>query len=207
MSLKKILKKLHITVTSEDLTLSSNTFQQKFAPVLRQLAVDNLEGGSHPICQAFRDSIKDKLSIWLENEKTARYWASDDSARSLAQLLNFDLYIQNNNEPAYLAYESDELSAKKIVLKNIYNTHWQNMGTKEATLGDGNCLFNAFAQSIQAILIQEQLYAKWHQAIKKSITGPLLYRDRFFVTQERQIKLDEMYAKALDHELNSYGCR
>jgi hypothetical protein len=207
MSLTKILKKLDMKFSSEDLALPSNAFQQKYAPLLRRLAVDNLEKGSHPLCQAFRKNSLQALSTWLTLEKRARYWGSDDSARSLAQLLNFDLFIQNNNEPAYLAFESDKHSAKKIVLKNIYNSHWQNMLTKEATLGDGNCLFNAFAQSIQAILIQEQLYAKWHQAIKKSKAGSVRYQDRFFVTQERQIKLDEMYATALDQELNSYGCR
>ncbi|MCX7116765.1 MAG: hypothetical protein NTW94_02445 [Legionellales bacterium] len=169
--LKKVLTALPVEETL--FSLDEIQVQNKLADTLRQAAIHHLKTGQGVLAGAFRgeylatrldtDSIPaaDYVVHFLQKQAKDGEWGTYIEAGALGELLGCSVMVTPikkdgvSQEPMCL-YRAPTLAlgveAPVVQLKNYGNTHW---AVNNHTLGDGNCLYNAFAQALQTLVRPE----------------------------------------------------
>lgn len=140
---------------------SPEYIQKKLAPILRHAAIDNLRNGQGMVAKAFRgEYIASGLGNFEEflvaqGENAA--WGTYIEAASIGELLGAHVIampVKGKAQQSPIAlYSPSGDTAPVLQLFNKDNIHWYAAG--DQTLGDGNCLYNALAENLQRIVIQE----------------------------------------------------
>ena len=136
---------------------TSEEVQKTLAPKLRELTFKYLKGelrdkiSDGPEVEILRKNLNEigQMDDFLSKQSPDRAWATDLELTLLAELLNMNFAVKmtgGREEPTVLTANPNS-TKPTVVLINEHNTHWsaQINGTKQKTLGDGNCGYNAFA--------------------------------------------------------------
>ena len=136
---------------------TSEKVQKTLAPKLRELTFKYLKGelsdiiSDGPEVEILRKNLNEigQMDDFLRKQSPDRAWATDLELTLLAELLNMNFAVKmtgGREEPTVLTANPNSIKPT-VVLINEHNTHWsaQINGTKQKTLGDGNCGYNAFA--------------------------------------------------------------
>jgi len=144
------------------LALSGLALQQQTARVLRKLAIEHLQTSKTPVAEAFRAEyvaaqLGPQVNEFLKAQSKNQAWGTYIEATALAERFGVHLVvlpIKNGveQEPVSL-YRTENDNAPVIILRNKDNQHWESRNG--STLGDGNCLYNAFAQELKLISNQD----------------------------------------------------
>lgn len=133
----------------------SHTIQTKLASTLRQQAIEHLRHSNDVVARSFRgEYIKTGLGYpndFLNQQAINGAWGTYLEATALGERLGCNIVVtpvQKGIEQAPIClYRAEDKNAKTIHLYNSNNTHWY---VDNKTQGDGNCLYNACAQALQA---------------------------------------------------------
>lgn len=174
--------------------ISETDFQLILAPFLRASAIQHLREAQTVYAQTFREQYEaivaalnnheegdaSSLDTFFEQQSRAGVYGTDIEAGALAELLDVtfactlvgDNLCANKNTP-YVGYRPERVNAPIVHLYNTPGDHFfVEEGFYQSTLGDGNCLYNGFAQNLrQLVLVQSQeavnLYIEQEQIYSK----------------------------------------
>lgn len=197
----------------------NDQLQKQIAPRLRQLAVDHLAKSNLTVAKGFRAEYQNigagAYQSFLKRQAQNGAWGTDIEAAALGEALGCNVVVSSvrNGEQRkpFCLYRAGEESPS-VHLHNVNNTHWYIDG--KDTLGDGNCLYNAFTQALadHAIAAQkrENYFAKTEvkeqtrilAAIKQQMTPEDLAKS-YDAEEERISKLSAKEQKQIadDHAL------
>lgn len=190
--------------------------QIHLAPYLRELAVHQLETSTTEVPKAFRQRYSDLMTELQEAQETIEHftpsleafyqqhrrhgeYGTDVLAIALAEKfeINFACTHINNHSKRYLQlHKVPQEDAYTVHLYNQNNVHFYvRQNESGSTIGDGNCMYNGFAQVLQQIVLldlhkKEQLKATAEQ-LKKIANFHLL-----------QTSLQKQNQQAPCHSLN-----
>lgn len=126
---------------------------------LRELAIHHLRTANTPLARSFRGEYSAiaeagafSARTWnqyLDLQSKNGTWGHEIEFAALGELFNVDVVVTNHRDETWCPYRaSSDTEAKPMIhLYNQSNTHWFVPG---GTRGDGNCLYNAFAQALFA---------------------------------------------------------
>ncbi len=126
---------------------------------LRELAIHHLRTANTPLARSFRGEYSAiaeagafSARTWnqyLDLQAKNGAWGHEIEFAALGELFGVDVVVTNHRNETWCPYRaSSDTEAKPMIhLYNQSNTHWFVSG---GTRGDGNCLYNAFAQALFA---------------------------------------------------------
>lgn len=144
------------------------TTQNELAARLRAAAIRHLEYADDIVARSFRGeylaaatSNSSSYKTFLRSQGRNGQWATDIEAAALGELFGVNVVVSSEITTGKMArapqdiciYRAADRNAHTVYIHNINNRHWY---VNNNTLGDGNCLYNAFAQELQRILVQEE---------------------------------------------------
>lgn len=171
------------------LQTTENQIQTILAPFLRDVTINHMRNSElSEYAIAFRTAFLQRLEPtdlleYLTLQARNREWATEVEAGALADLLDMRVKITTVNDgvpqtPFVVGLEND--SREPLVhLYNENNTHWYLYeGQSYRTIGDGNCLYNAFAQIIWHMVRNEnQLNMQRNALVSEPLEiDPLIYK-------------------------------
>ena len=135
------------------LTSSSNELQLLAAKKLREAAINHLASSQGIMARSFRgEYLASQLGdykAFLQTQAQNNVWATYIEACALGEMFDHNvlvtLYNDGKKQSTICLYRSERSNAPTITLCNSDNTHWY---FDQNTLGDGNCLYNAFLQAL-----------------------------------------------------------
>jgi hypothetical protein len=138
------------------------SLQQTLAPMLRQKAVDHLANAQGTVAQSFRGeylaSGQGDYKRFLRTQSQPGIWATYIEAAALGEMLGCHVVVtpvkQGIEQATICLYRAADDHAPTVHLYNSNNTHWY-ANSSTPTSGDGNCLYNAFAQELKAKVAPE----------------------------------------------------
>lgn len=154
------LKQLNIQQTA--FQADEITLQKQLAPILRKKAVDYLANGNGIVAKSFRgEYLASGLGYYqqfLREQSQPGTWGTYIEAVALGELMGCHVTVTPvktgvEQDPICL-YRAQDDNAPVIHLYNSNNTHWY-VKSAAPTQGDGNCLFNAFAQALKSKVTPE----------------------------------------------------
>ncbi len=168
-------------------TYSQNRVQNELAPTLRQKAIQHLATADGVVAKGFRGeylaSGMGHYQDFLRVQSQTGTWGTYIEASALGEAMGCHVVVTPvksgvQQNPICLYRASDD-KAPTVHLYNADNAHWYvNTNTK----GDGNCLFNAFAQALQTIVKPEL------PSVSSTIVSPQFTSYKFrAVTNEAQV--------------------
>ncbi len=147
--------------------------QAKYAVELRAAAIKHLRTSSMPVATGFRGQYIHALSTCFEEflspQSKDKAWGTYIELTALAEKYNYTVLVtcKNGQQDTTVCLYRGSDNAPTLHLDNWSNTHWGVHGRRsQETLGDGNCLYNAFAQArflhneIQEIISDQPLPAE-----------------------------------------------
>lgn len=154
--------------------VSERDLQLILAPFLRELAIERLRHSDTQHCVEFRNSFprSDDSTLdmegFLQRQAQNKIWAMADEAVALAEVLGVNLvmsYCGSNAsgdhlplegwEPHY-CHRAEPLTDDSVHLYFMPDEHYFAYHNGYAkTIGDGNCLYNGFAQYLQQFVAFE----------------------------------------------------
>jgi hypothetical protein len=137
--------------------------QAQHASGLRALAIKFLRHSDHVVAKSFRGeylaSGLGSYNAFLNEQAKDKTWGTYIEATALGAALNKNVVVtpikDGTKQDPICLYRAENQNEDTIHLFNRNNTHWF---INEKTLGDGNCLYNAFAQSLQGRTKQPTLF-------------------------------------------------
>lgn len=142
---------------------NKEALQIQFAPVLRKMAIDHLRHGDGVVARGFRgesSAIKMGADDFLNSQERNGEWGTYIEATALAEILGCHLVVTTKTGTFGL-YRAEDDNAPVVQLTNFSNTHWAHKD--EHTLGNGNCLYNAFALALQDLTTEAEVKDKTQQ--------------------------------------------
>ena len=168
-------------------TKDENELQRVLAPLLRARTIQYM--GQEPSPSQYVRAGKQAYDTLAEQRVFSRsytenldyqgrrgVWATEVEAGALADLLDITLVVT----PIRLGVEQTSLSPRRaqdteapvVKIYNSNNIHWYFYENQYGgTIGDGNCLYNAFAQAIRQILLFER--TKQESNTQKELLGKI----------------------------------
>ncbi|MBN1684141.1 MAG: hypothetical protein JW855_01715 [Gammaproteobacteria bacterium] len=137
---------------------SEQNLQKTYALLLRRLGIKYLRFGQGLLARNFRGeylpkNVNESWDEFLRRQARNRAWGTYIEGAALAEMLGFNFvvtYVDPARKKHTMVIRRDENpEAKTIHLMNDSNVHWSVEGSN--TIGDGNCLYNAFAQELKRI--------------------------------------------------------
>jgi len=156
--------------------VEDNNLQKILAPFLRSLAIRHLQFGNTDLAKGFRNEYEavfanlDKreegdirsLDGFFRQQSQSYVYAKDIEAVALAEALGLTLAVTRVNEdlsaiePARSYRVEPTPNAYTVHLFNLHNNHFFiHEKTYDSTIGDGNCLYNGFAQHLRQFVLYE----------------------------------------------------
>jgi hypothetical protein len=164
-------------ITEDDFNIKyKRAFQQSLAIKLRAKAIYNLRNGTGKVATGFRTDYEKianeskqlglaaTYSDFLDGQKQNGSHGTDLEAASLGEIFACNVVVTTVNkiknrlveQRTFCIYKADERSPT-VHLYCVDNHHWYTQKNKpRATLGDGNCLYNGFAQELEKIYRTEK---------------------------------------------------
>lgn len=185
------------------------SIQRQFAPILRKAVMQHLATGDSVVARGFRGeyaAANGKLyEQFIEKQGKNGAWATDIEATVIGKLFECNIKVtqvtKGKEVATYFLYEEHK-GAPTIHLYNSNNTHWYT--AEGHTIADGNCLYNAIAQSVQRLSRAELIFKP---AAQPSVTQ-YVARKGFFgnakSTPNRTIALIENQ-KAIEKAISSHA--
>lgn len=218
----ELLKKLiAIGIEQAELELiDQEAMQRAVAIKLRKAAVNYLEAGKGPVAINFRESgawingttYQSYLSVQSNNGE----WGTSTEAAALGELLGYDVRVTETDtgRPPYSlkTVPTHHATSPTIHLYNQNNKHWHiEKDNPKKTLGDNNCLYNAFAQQlcvdvkkdatmvasaapVKADVLQVDLVKIEEKMTDEEVRNEL----KLMANQKTQIEFDEKFARKLE---------
>ncbi|MDF1684742.1 MAG: hypothetical protein P1U36_08820 [Legionellaceae bacterium] len=132
----------------------ADTLQTTLASSLRQQAIQHLRQSEDVVAKSFRgEYIRSGLGYphtFLDAQAKNHTWGTYLEATALGEQLGCNIIVtpvkKGVHQKPICLYRAEDKNAKTIHLYNSNNTHWY---IDNKTRGDGNCLYNAFAQALQ----------------------------------------------------------
>lgn len=165
--LMPIFQKLEPKIKLE--TLNESSVQTALAPILRQMAIQHLREGQGIVARGFRAeygyTATDDMNTFLDKQARNGVWGTYVELAALGELFGCDIVVTTihkgiEQEPWCVHRASDEQDAKPLIhLYNRNNTHWF-FSSDASTKGDGNCLYNAVAEALYAMLPKQPTATK-----------------------------------------------
>lgn len=122
--------------------------QKNLAPFLRETAIDHIR--TSPRFAGFRAQQGDRLDAYLAYQAQPYKFGADEEADALAELFNVSLVIValGHNQSMHVSPKYTAGPDRPILqVYNLNNNHWcMDKNKPSKTLGDGNCLYNFYAQ-------------------------------------------------------------
>ncbi len=154
------LKKLFGFDDDSLLHANQQRVQTLSAGLLREAAIDHLENSQSICARTFRgESIDAGLGPhkkFLKKQRVDGAWGTYIEGIALAEKLgvNFTVTPVKNGvqQNPICLYRAADANAPTVHLYNSNNNHWY---FNSQTMGAGNCLYNAFTQSLQSICRKE----------------------------------------------------
>jgi hypothetical protein len=164
-------KRLFVKVNEADI-------QKILAPFLRELAIHQLRNSDTPHCKHFRNSFPRSdypdMDVFLQRQQRNYVWAGADEAVALAEVFGLNLimtYTQRDVEGNHLPMEGWEphychqaspAANDSVHLYFSPGVHYfvYHNGYSQ-TIGDGNCLYNGFAQHLQQFIAFESNHTQY----------------------------------------------
>lgn len=142
------------------------SFQKRYADLLRRLAISHLRSSRSLVGQGFRHEygkaypgVDGNYQNYLKEQEKPGVWGRDLELQALAEEFGVNVIVttittQDSGARELNTFVLHKISgdAPTIHLNNIDNVHWDFDGN---TLGDGNCLYHAFAQGLHALAVRE----------------------------------------------------
>lgn len=166
-----------LKITEDDFNIKyTHAFQKSLAVKLRAKAIDNLRHGNGNVATGFRDNyekiaseakalgLATTYSQFLEGQEQNGRHATDLEAASLGEIFECNVVVTTVNkikrrlveQKTFCIYKAGE-QLPTVHLYCVDNNHWYTQKNKpRATLGDGNCLYNGFAQELKKIYKAEK---------------------------------------------------
>lgn len=173
-------------------------FQKKLAVILRAKTIAHLRSGQGPVANSFRRQYTNDdhkaadrpktYTEFLDQQAKNHTYATDIELQALAELaeqhdLPFSIKViiinseKNEQHTANEFYKAKNTDAPVIHLTCKDNNHWSY---NKHTFGDGNCLYNAIAQFVQA-----SVKAQMQPAAKKSVDIKTESAQKIVLTKEQ----------------------
>lgn len=157
--LRNVQDKLVVNVT--DFNADETSIQTQLAARLRKLAIANLDTGAGVVAKSFRGEYLNSglgdYHAFLAGQSKPKVWGTYLEATSLGEALGCNVVVTPVKKGMYqdpiCLYRTSDEKAPTVNLYNSNNTHWY---VNKKTMGDGNCLYNAFAQAIQTVINPER---------------------------------------------------
>ncbi|MDF1828351.1 MAG: hypothetical protein P1U39_08750 [Legionellaceae bacterium] len=170
---------------------SEQKIQTDLSGKLRAVVVDRLSQKTGAVAQNFHDFYApdptDPIKAIRESQTANDYiqymakdksWGGTTEAQVLGEALGVNIQVQPYDKlgkaigTPYSAFDAGK-NAPTIHLDNHDGKHWSAQGKQ--TIGDGNCLFNAAAQSLQQMIQptlppEKNIFQKASSFIKKQFT-------------------------------------
>lgn len=140
--------------------------QNALASILRRKAVEHLARNQGTVAKGFRGEYSKIDSKghqeFLSTQSRNGVWGTYIEATALGEALDCHVVVTPvkkgvEQEPICL-YHASDTKAPIVHLYNSDNVHWYVKSEKSGekpTKGDGNCLFNAFAQALKRLVMPE----------------------------------------------------
>jgi hypothetical protein len=165
--------------TQIDLFLDAETVaaQRLLATHLRRVAIHHLRTAKEVTARAFRGEFSAVPDMGVCDEFLTRQgkegaWATYLEATALGEKFGCNVVVTyqraGKDDSTWCLYRAAG-DAPTVHLYNKSNSHWF---VDSKTVGEGNCLYNAFAQAMQTLL-------KKTRPVKKSETAPVVQRGLF----------------------------
>ena len=218
-----ILRNLQaIGISETEITkLKGESLQRKLAHRLRVAAINNLQNGKGPVATAFRNDYKviagigeakeiaheSSYDIFLNNQIRPAVMGTYLEAASLGELFDCNVVVtpvtKGIEQTASYLHEASSPRAPTILLYCVDNNHWYITKNKpNQTLKDGNCLYNAFAQELKKMVINEKRQAKKYDSFfKENQPEAIKHQQELLSTVQKKMSREELIAH-LDHHLN-----
>jgi len=170
-------EKLKLFNYQELIKLDEIAVQNKMAGALRAAAIKHLRTGKGVVAQSFRgeyiaSGLDSSYEPFLDKQAKSGVWGTYIEATALAEMTGCTLVVTPVKDGAaqdpICLYRADNPNAPVIKLFNSNNTHWY---VNSKTQGDGNCLFNAFAQAFQQEAKQESATKNVVPAKEKTVVS------------------------------------
>ena len=138
------------------------TLQRQLAPELRKRAIEHLANGQGVVAKSFRGeyfaSGLGTYQQFLNVQARPDAWGTYIEATALGELIGCHVVVtpvkSGIEQHPICLYRATDDNAPLIHLYNSNNTHWY-VKSSTPTEGDGNCLFNAFAQALKTQVAPE----------------------------------------------------
>ncbi|MBB72031.1 MAG: hypothetical protein CMF50_06495 [Legionellales bacterium] len=174
--------------------------QELFAPTLRAAAIKHLAEGNGPVARGFRGEYLNVDSAgyqhFLTKQRRNRAWGTYIEATALGELTGCNVVVtpirNGEHQSPICLYRAADSNAPTVHLYNSNNTHWFVDGS---TRGDGNCLYNAFAQAFQTIA-RKDLPVTAFTRDESQVNQKLFSKAKQQTTIEQQRQLDQAIARA-----------
>ena len=149
--------------------IKESHLQQILAPFLRVFTIKYMRDSDSQYARDFRKTYSEildegaftiSLHDYLKDQARNGVWGTELEAGALVDLLDMTVMVTPVNDEipqtSLKPRESTNRAAPIIHLYNGNNIHWYlyEDGYGE-TLGNGNCLYNAFAQALREIILHE----------------------------------------------------
>ena len=200
-----------------------NSIQAAWANDLRQLAIQHLYSGKEPVAKYFRGEYAHTVEqdtrkttpktfeTFLQQQSQNGSWGTYIELAALGELFDCDVVVTTikngvEQDPWCIHCASTSDNPKPLIhLYNTNNTHWF-FSNEVSTKGDGNCLYNAFAQARHAALVptvashaEASAQQSLSQAQENTVQQPLS-QEQENIAQKRQQAIRNAIQKASSQE-------
>lgn len=169
--------------------------QKKYQHLLRKEAIEHLAYSQQISARSFRQEYLaaglGSYQPFLNAQSKNGAWGTYLEAIALSEKYGVNLVVTPvsygvKQNPICL-YRADSPNAKTVHLYNSNNTHWY---VDSKTLGDGNCLYNAFSQALYklSMIISNSADSTEKSFSKKLIDKPLSKLSFFHHTHDKEVR-------------------
>lgn len=204
----------------------SATFQNKQAKTLRELALQRLRnakkgtaagnvryeytnikkalGGDISLFSELADNnpYPEKFEDFLKIHGKSGVWGTDLEAIALAEYFGCNLVVtainKKGGENTFVLYKDQKPDAPTIHLYNRGNTHWSFSKDGISTVGDGNCLYNAFAQALRYQIRYEQNNPLEQKYMEQALPKPEKIEQHRVIIESQNNRLKELITEITD---------
>jgi len=179
-----------------------NDIQAILAMPLRQQAISHLRDGKGPVAKAFRGEYSatstDRYQDFLDKQSKNGTWGTYIEAAALGEFLGCTVVVtpvKAGKEQQPICLYNAGKNTSTVHLYNSDNTHWY---VNNKTKGDGNCLYNAFAQALRKIVAPKSYVAKSHFLTKEKERAVIAHQQKIAAAIKRQPEPEKLEKNFID---------
>lgn len=184
---------------------SDSQIQDYLAPLLRKTAIEHLAYSEEVVAKSFRGEYfaaeREAYQDFLEAQAKKGVWGTYIEATALGEALGCQVVVTpvtaGKAQKPICLYRAANEKAPAIHLYNSDNTHWYQ---DEKTKGNGDCLYNAFAQALQQ-LVKPDLRFEVNKSASPLTRFSSLFANSF--SKEKMDKEEVAHQKRIENSVTS----